>query len=524
MSKFAKERQDNRMKDYKQAFNADEFKKRREESIISIRRQKREENILKRRNMDTTAEEEAEPINVQQLNLLPDFVREIQSQDVNQQISGTIGIRRLLSIQVNPPIDEVINSGVIPHLVAFLGREDNPKLQFEAAWALTNVASGTTQQTLAIISANAIPAFVKQLSSPEVSVREQAVWALGNIAGDSFQCRDQLLFNNVLPKLLPLTLEANIKPSLKRNAVWTISNLCRGKPAPPFNVVSMAIPYLAELIKSSDTQVVTDACWALSYLSDGDNAKIQAVIDAGVCERVVVNLMNQSQAVQTPSLRIVGNIVTGEDEQTQKVIDCQVLPRLKFMLDNVNIKKAIKKEVCWTISNITAGPVNQIQAVIDANIIESLIQHLILSDFDVKKEAAWAIANATSSGSYQQIRYMVSKGCIKPLCDLLETNDARIVAVALEALENILEKGNMEELDDENDYGLLIEDCNGTSKIEKLQMHVNHSIADKAANIIAKFFSGDTEEDTSDEDIAPSSSNDGSSFQFGANSNAQFNF
>ena len=66
MSKFAKERQDNRMKDYKQSFNADEFKKRREESIVSIRRQKREENILKRRNMDTT-EEEVDTTNTHQV-------------------------------------------------------------------------------------------------------------------------------------------------------------------------------------------------------------------------------------------------------------------------------------------------------------------------------------------------------------------------------------------------------------------------------------------------------------------------
>ena len=62
-SKYAKERLDNRMKDYKSAFSADDHRKRREESIISIRRQKREENILKKRNMDIVEEESQIPNN-----------------------------------------------------------------------------------------------------------------------------------------------------------------------------------------------------------------------------------------------------------------------------------------------------------------------------------------------------------------------------------------------------------------------------------------------------------------------------
>ena len=365
-----------------------------------------------------------------------------------------------------------------------------------------------------------IPAFLSQLQSPEVPVREQAVWALGNIAGDSYQCRDQLLQQGVLVKLLPLTSE-NVKPSLRRNAVWTISNLCRGKPSAQFSAVSPAIPFLAELIKSSDTQVVTDACWALSYISDGDNVRIQAILDAGVCERIVVNLMHQSTSVQTPALRVVGNIVTGDDQQTQMVIDQHVLPRLKFLLDSPNIKKAMKKEVCWTISNITAGSTNQIQAVMEADIFESLIHHLIYSDFDVKKEAAWAVANATSSGSPDQIKMLVSKGCIKPLCDLFEMNEGKIVAVALEAVENILDKGEFEQ-EDGNPYADLLEEIGVVPVLERLQLHVNSSIGDKATSIISKFFQDGTDEDT-DEEIAPASNND--AFAFGASHTPHsFNF
>ena len=56
-----------------------------------------------------------------------------------------------------------------------------------------------------------------------------------------------------------------------------------------------------------------------------------------------------------------------------------------------------------------AGNKDQIAAIIDANIIPPLISLLGTAEFDIKKEAAWAISNATSGGTHQQIKYFVTQ-------------------------------------------------------------------------------------------------------------------
>ncbi|KAH9754244.1 hypothetical protein KPL71_015389 [Citrus sinensis] len=427
------------------------------------------------------------------LEILPAMVAGVWSDDNNLQLEATTQFRKLLSNERSQPTEEVIQSGVVPRFVEFLMREDYPQLQYEAAWALTNIASGTSENTKVVIDQGAVPIFVKLLASPSDDVREQAVWALGNVAGDSTRCRDLVLSEEALIPLLA-QLNEHAKLSMLRIATWTLSNFCGDKPRPIFEQIRPALPALAQLIRSNDEEVLTDACWALSYLSDGTNDNVQAVIEAGVCPRLVELLGRSSSSVLSPALRAVGNIVMGDDFQTQCIINCGALPYLLGLLIHDH-EKSITKFACGIISNITAGNKEQIQAVIDAGFIGPLVNLLQNAEFDIKEWAARAISNATKVDTHEQIKYLVREGCIKPLCDLLLCADPKIVTVCLRGLENILKVGEAEKnmdtaIGDVNQYAQLVEEAEGLEKIENLASHDNYEIHEKSVKILNTYWCG----------------------------------
>ena len=128
---------------------------------------------------------------------LQQIVQNANHADPAMRLQAVQQARKLLSSDRNPPIDELIRSGILPILVNCLTLNSEPQLQFEAAWALTNIASGTSAQTNAVVEAGAVPHFLQLLHSPHQNVCEQAVWALGNIIGMSWLDTIDGIFTNV---------------------------------------------------------------------------------------------------------------------------------------------------------------------------------------------------------------------------------------------------------------------------------------------------------------------------------------
>ena len=226
---------DDRRSQFKKGIDADESRRRRTETTISLRKSKKDEGIAKRRArvmapatmMANDISSSSAPVvydhskrdkvfTTQDIPSLMEQLHEIQQSGVmdgDKLKSIAQAFRKIMSVENNPPVHEVLNSGALPYLINMLSLTDKPLVQFEAAWALTNIAS--TDQTAAIVDAGAIPALVQLLTSASADVREQSAWCLGNIAGDSTALRDVVLAANAMH---PLILNI-IKPESTKNIV-----------------------------------------------------------------------------------------------------------------------------------------------------------------------------------------------------------------------------------------------------------------------------------------------------------------
>uniref|UniRef100_A0A6T1LNL5 Importin subunit alpha n=1 Tax=Alexandrium monilatum TaxID=311494 RepID=A0A6T1LNL5_9DINO len=341
--------------------------------------------------------------------------------DEDRQLMAARKFRQVLKSGPSPPIQEVIDAGAVPRLVELARSGPSTQVQHEALWALANIASGSADQTGAVVDEGAVELLVGKVSAEDPDIAEPAAWGLGNIAGGAERLRDRVLEAGGLAPILESLRREDPPATLLRTAAWAISNLCRGDPPPAAAAVLPAVRPLVDLLSTvADEEVVRDACWSLFYLCRQDEC-VEPAVRAGLVARASELLEHPSEHALGPALKAIGAVAAGGGARTWAVAsDEPCLGRLASL--TCHKKRTVRRLACLVLSDIMAGACDQIQAAVAAGALPRLVDALD-GDATVAKEAVRAFANLEGSALPEQFEAAVDAGCIAPLVKMASHPD-----------------------------------------------------------------------------------------------------
>lgn len=154
--------------------------------------------------------------------------------------------------------------------------------------------------------------------------------------------------------------QKNLPEALLSNLIWSLLNITRHKPSTDLWTIKPALSVINELfrtLKDEDSGILKDVCWMVANLTDASDSHTQALLDS-IDLQPLFKLIYNDLCIE-PALRAIGNIATGNDLQTEKLFQYDIVGHLVKLIDHR--KKNIRKEVLWIFSNLTAGTHKQIQ-------------------------------------------------------------------------------------------------------------------------------------------------------------------
>ena len=229
---------------------------------------------------------------------LKDMIQGICSSDQHSQLRATQQCRKYTE---NNQLSMEHTRKVMNKLVNFLDVDSKTELQLEAAWVIKNITSviegkndgtGSCEQIFAVVVARAVKPLVKLLH-PCTDLTEPALFALGNIVTDCSDLKNHVIEYDVVPPLCALVGSYDVPVDILRKATWLLSILCYEPfygTLSPVTAMKLIQPVLVPLLGHPDLQIVSDACQALSYLTEG------------ICVAVVPGLLAQVHASSEPEI------------------------------------------------------------------------------------------------------------------------------------------------------------------------------------------------------------------------------
>ncbi|GAB4844811.1 hypothetical protein Ancab_038199 [Ancistrocladus abbreviatus] len=306
---------------------------------------------------------------------------------------------------------------------------------------------------------------------------EKALKSIERIASMSERHMQTVLSTSVLTPLLALFEDDKSTRNLLNLASHTLTILFRGELS--LYQVNSALPTVRKLILldtvGDAAKLCLDGLLALTYLTYGPNEYIQAILEADICQRLIIIMSLPGTRFVELALGIVYHLCLVD---FQVPLENQLLPALHNVLTNQRAEN-ILMDVCWVLWML-----------IDAEFIPHLLNILKRDDVydaDLQSLVVDVILYAIENGSVEQIKSLVNQGCLTEFFKFMDCACEDTRYLCLDGIRKILEMGHDNRVDGVNEFALIFDQLGGFDTMDELLDDLHQETRELARLILDSF-------------------------------------
>ena len=323
--------------------------------------------------------------------------------------------------------------------------------------------------------------FVSAVNKSRPKSSAQAIWALGNIAGDGSELRTLLLKENIHKFLFHFAKE-NHRKLIQRPLSFFFMNISREQASLMYEDFEIIVAALKILLYSEDSETKGQCLFALGIICLDNPKRIQGILNLNILPVVLEYTRDLSITIHDPALKLIGNISIGDNGHVDCLFKANVLDYIDLAFENSSFK--VKKEAVYIISNIIGTDLYCLQKVLDHPVILKVIDLLTINDLSVLKELSYVFYNIGFVGNIAQFKILIEKSVFYKMKYALNTLDATILKNFLHFIKTVLKFLEINKMDDYREV-FLQSGC--LEVIEGLQKHMNACVYELIVDIIKHF-------------------------------------
>ncbi|KAJ3439920.1 importin subunit alpha [Anaeramoeba flamelloides] len=231
-----------------------------------------------------------------------------------------------------------------------------------------------------------------------------------------------------------------------------------------------------------DKEIIRDSCNGIHALTN-KGQDLDILLSYECIPNLILLLNQEDESLQNCSLSIIWNIAFGDDQQLDLLLQESVLESL-FNIFKISNNEEVLVDILFIFANLVCGNLNQIQQVLDSGILSEIFKIHRKEKFSnrLQIELMWIITNLCTVGEDYQMGYLLDIGAFDFIVNVVlnYSLDKNIYYPCLISINLLIQKIGKQFISQANKKQVF-------NKIETLQDSESNSIAIYSQKIIEQF-------------------------------------